>query len=167
MELKATVTANGKIFDGRAPEIIRAALMGVMYDATQYLEREIKKETPVGVYGAQGGLLSTVHGEVVQKGEAMVKGIVATQSAYGEVVEKGRRAGKTWPPEGALLRWIELKMGVDAVQAKRLEFVIRRKIGRKGFPGKRMFEKTWESKFPAIQRMFETAGFTIARKINE
>jgi hypothetical protein len=161
------VTANGRIFNGQAPETIRTALMGVMYEATQYLEREIKKETPVGVSGAQGGLLSTVHGEVIQKGETVVRGVVATQSAYGEVVEKGRRAGKAWPPEGALLRWIELKMGVDAVQAKRLEFVIRRKIGRKGFRGKQMFEKTWESKFPVIQRMFETAGFTIARKINE
>lgn len=167
MELKATVTASGKIFNGQAPEIIRTALMGVMYDATQYLEREIKKDTPVGVYGAKGGLLSTVHGEVVQKGAEMVKGVVATQSAYGEVIEKGRRAGKTWPPEGALLKWIELKMGVDAVQAKRLEFVIRRKIGKKGFPGKQMFEKTWENKFSVIQRMFETAGFTIVRKINE
>ncbi len=166
MELKATVTANGKIFDGQAPEIIRTALMGVMYEATQYLEREIKKETPVGVSGAKGGLLSTVQGEVVNKGDPVVKGVVFSQSPYGLVVEKGRRPGKTWPPEGALLRWIELKMGVDAVQAKRLEFAIRRKIGRKGFPGKRMFEKTWESKFPVIQRMFERAGFDIARKVN-
>lgn len=167
MELKATITASGKIFENKAPEIVRNALMGVMYEATQYLEREIKKSTPVGVYGAKGGLLSSVHGEVVQKGDEMVKGIVATQSPYGEVIEKGRRAGKTWPPEGALLKWIELKMGVDAVQAKRLEFVVRRKIGRKGFQGKQMFEKTWNDKFPVIQRMFETAGFNIARKINE
>jgi len=169
MELKATVTANGKIFNGKAPEIIRTELIGVMYDATQYLEREIKKETPTGVYGAQGGLLSGIHGEVIHKGSTVVKGVVMTAAThpYGVVIEKGRRAGKAWPPEGALLRWIELKMGVDAVQAKRLEFVVRRKIGRKGFPGKQMFEKTWDNKFPVIQRMFETAGFNIVRKINE
>ena len=166
MNIRATITAKGGIYDGKAPQVVRNELIAVMYEATQYLEREIKKETPVGVSGAKGGLLSSVHGEVIQKGAAIIRGVVATQSPYGEVIEKGRRAGKRWPPEGALLRWIELKMGVDGARAERLEFVIRRKIGKKGFPGQRMFEATWDKKFPVIQRMFERAGFDIARKVN-
>ena len=166
MNIRATITAKGGIYDGKAPQVVRNELTAVMYEATQYLEREIKKETPVGVSGAKGGLLSSVHGEVIQKGAAIIRGVVATQSPYGEVIEKGRRAGKRWPPEGALLRWIELKMGVDGARAKRLEFVIRRKIGKKGFLGQRMFEATWDKKFPVIQRMFAMAGFDIARKVN-
>ena len=141
MELKVSITTKGKIFEGKAPEIMQKALGDVMYEATSFLEREVKKLTPVGVFGASGGLVSTIHGEVEGKGTPLVKGIVASSSVYGEVIEKGRRAGKTWPPEGALLRWIEMKMGVPEEQAKRLEFVIRRKIGRKGFPGAHMFEK--------------------------
>ena len=110
--------------------------------------------------------MSSISAQPIEKGTPIVKGIVQSQSKYGLVIEKGRRAGKARPPKGELLRWIELKMGVDAAEAKRIEFVIRRSIGKKGFPGKHMFEKTWESTFPVIQRMFEAAGFNIARTLN-
>jgi len=166
MNIRATISAQGGIYDGKAPDMVRNELIAVMHEATQYLERQIKKETPVGVYGARGGLLSSIHGEVVEKGAAIIRGVVATQSVYGEVIERGRRPGKAWPPKGSLLRWIELKMGVDEKEAKRIEFAIRAKIGKKGFPGKQMFKKTWDREFPAIQRMFERAGFDIARKVN-
>jgi len=167
MELKVSVTQKGKVFEGKAPEIVHGALTDVMYEATSFLEREIKKLTPTGVFGASGGLVSTIYGEVQGKGSPIVKGIVATSSPYGEVIEKGRRAGKTWPPEGALLRWIEVKMGVDEVQAKRLEFVIRRKIGQKGFPGVHMFENALTKGWPVLKAMFDRAGFKITKQINE
>ena len=167
MELKISVQTKGKIFEGRAPEIIRQQLIDVMYEATSFLEGEVKKHTPSGVYGAKGGLISTIYGEVIEKGSPMVKGIVGHQSVYGDVIEKGRRAGKTWPPEGVLLRWIEMKMGLDTVQAKRLEFVIRRKIGQKGFPGAQMFEKTLDEGWPKLKEIFDRSGFEITRKLNE
>lgn len=166
MELKATVTAKGAIFEGKAPEIIQTALTSAMYEATQLLEKKVKAKTPVGVRGAKGGLLSTIYGEV-EKGTPVIKGIVAAQSPYGEVIEKGRTAGKKWPPEGVLIRWIELKMGVDEATAQRLEFVIRRKIGKKGFPGAHMFEQTFTQSWPQIKGIFERAGFNIKRKLNE
>jgi len=166
MESKVSITTKGKVFEGKAPEIVHKALEDVMYEATSYLEREVKKLTPVGVLGASGGLVSTIYGEVV-KGMPIVKGIVGHQSVYGDVIEKGRRAGKTWPPEGALLRWIEMKMGVPEEQAKRLEFIIRRKIGRKGFPGAAMFENALNKGWPKLRKIFDDAGFEIARKLSE
>src|SRR5512139_1365952 len=141
MELKVSVTTKGKMFEPQAVDVMHEALERAMYEATSFLEAEVKKRTPIGVFGASGGLVSTIYGEVVDVGTPVIKGIVAHQSVYGDVIEKGRRAGKTWPPEGALLRWIELKTGVPEEQAKRLEFVIRRKIGQKGFPGAHMFER--------------------------
>jgi hypothetical protein len=167
MDLKISISTKGKIFEGKAPEIVRQELVDVMYEATSFLEGEVKKYTPSGVYGAKGGLVSTIYGEVIEKGSPVVKGIVATQSPYGEVIEKGRRAGKTWPPEGVLLRWIELKMGVPEEQAKRLEFVVRRKIGQKGFPGAAMFETALKRGWPRLKKMFDDAGFKIARKLGE
>jgi hypothetical protein len=167
MDLKVSISTKGKIFEGKAPEIIRQELVDVMYEATSFLETEVKKYTPTGVYGAKGGLISTIYGEVLEKGSPIVKGIVGHQSVYGDVIEKGRRAGKTWPPEGALLRWIELKMGVPEEQAKRLEFVVRRKIGQKGFPGAAMFETAFKRGWPKLKKMFDDAGFKIARKLNE
>jgi len=166
MELKVSITTKGKIFEGKAPEIVQDQLAAAMYEATSFLEREVKKRTPQGVFGGAGGLLSTIHGEVVGKGTPVIKGIVAHGSAYGDVIEKGRRAGKTWPPEGALLRWIEVKMGLPEETAKRLEFVIRRKIGQKGFPGAHMFENALQEGWPKLKDMFDRAGFEIARELN-
>ncbi len=167
MELKISVSAKGKIFEGKGPEIMHDALTNAMYEATSFLEAEVKKYTPVGVYGAKGGLLSTIYGEVVEQGTPVVKGIVGTQSPYGEVIEKGRRAGKTWPPEGALLRWIEVKMGVPEEMAKRLEFVIRRKIGQKGFPGAHMFDTAIRRGWPKLKKIFDDAGFRIAKGLSQ
>lgn len=167
MELKVSITQKGKIFEGKGPEVVQAELEGAMYDAVMLLERGVKLKTPVGVFGAQGGLQSTIHGEVQGKGTPIVKGIVATQSPYGEVIEKGRRAGKAWPPEGTLLRWIEVKFGVSEKVAKRIEFPVRAKIGKKGFPGAHMFEKGWDENWPKIQRRFEKAGFNIERELSE
>jgi hypothetical protein len=167
MEMKVVITAKGKIFEGKAPEIMYDELTAGMYEGIALVERNIKRFTPVGVFGAQGGLLSTEHGEVIGKGTPIVKGIVATSSEYGEVIEKGRRAGKAWPPEGVLLRWIEVKMGVDEKEAKGLEFIIRRKIGEKGFPGAHMFERGLNASEPGLQTIFDRRGFNIARKTSE
>jgi hypothetical protein len=190
MELKVEIAIKGAIFDGKVPEIINAELTAAMHEATQLIEANVKRFTPQGVYGAQGGLLATIHGEVVNKGTPIVKGIVAHSSVYGDVVEKGRTAGKGMPPGGAiasslrahgkrgikkhqvyfsgpLIRWIEVKLGVDNATAGRLEFVIRRKIGQKGFPGAHMFEKGLNASMPALDEIFDRRGFSIARKLNE
>ena len=166
MELKVGISLKGAIWSGKAPQIVQDGLAAVMYEAVALLEREVKKITPTGVYGAKGGLKSTVHGEVVGKGTPMLKGIVAHGSAYGDVVEKGRTAGKKMPPEGVLLRWIEVKMGLPEVEAKRLEFVIRRKIGQKGFPGAAMFGNALENSWPKLRGMFDRAGFEITKNLN-
>lgn len=167
MELKVTVTQKGKIFEGVSEAIVRDNLSQAMHEATAFLEREVKKRTPQGVGGAKGGLRATIRGEVEGKGTPVIKGIVAHQSKYGEVVEKGRAAGKAWPPEGSLIRWVEVKMGVSGYEAKRIEFLIRRKIGKKGFPGAFMFEKALNENYGKIQDIFDRCGFEIARELSE
>lgn len=203
MELKAVITKKGAIFEGKAPEIINNELTAAMYEALALIERNVKRFTPVGVFGAQGGLLGSEHGEVIGKGTPLVKGVFASQSPYGEVIEKGRTAGKTWPPQGALLAWIAKKNILprevgsiheavmwtrrskqsggawskrvssigEAVQVARaqksLEFVLRRKIGEKGFEGVHMFEKGFEASLPGLDEIFDRHGFNIARKLDE
>lgn len=167
MELKLSITAKGKIFEGKAPEVIQKKLNRAMTLAVMFLEREVKLRTPVGVFGAQGGLQGSIHGEIQGRGTPFVKGIVGHTSKYGDVIEKGRTAGKAWPPEGALLRWIEVKFGVSEKVAKRIEFPIRAKIGNKGFPGTYMFEISLDKNWSKIQKMFDEAGFNIARELSE
>jgi hypothetical protein len=95
------------------------------------------------------------------------KGIVGTGSPYGDVIELGRRPGSKWPPEGVLERWIEEKIGAEGAQLKSLEFLIRRKIGRKGFPGVHMFERAFKANYRKLVDIFERAGFKITKEINE
>lgn len=164
MELRVSILTKGKIFEGKAPEIIQQARQESMYEATAYLESLVKQLTPTGVYGASGGLVSTIYGEVLEMGS---KGIIGHQSIYGDVIEMGRRAGKKWPPEGALLRWIEMKIGAQGKAAERLEFVIRRKIGQKGFPGAHMFDQAFKKGWPTLKEIFDRVGFKITRELND
>ncbi len=166
MDYRVSVTARGPVFEGKAAVVMYQALVAAMTEAVTLLEREVKKRTPTGVYGAEGGLLSTIHGEVQGKGTPQVKGIVATSSPYGEVIEKGRTAGKAWPPEGVLLRWIEKKMGLDEKGARQIEFVVRRKIGRKGFPGVWMFGRGLDAAWPQISLIFDRAGFDVTAQMS-
>ena len=166
MQMGAHVTAHGHVFDGQGPEIVRKELEAAMHEAVAFLEKKVKEFAPVGVYGAQGGLLSTIRGEV-EKGAAFMKGIVFHGSKYGDVIEKGRTAGKGMLPEGTLIRWIELKMGLDAAAAQKIEYVVRRKIGKKGFPGAHMFEKAWKAGWPVVQQIFEKRGFMIAEALGK
>ncbi len=167
METKVIITVKGAFFEGKAPRIVNKELTSAMWEAVQFLEREVKEGTPQGVYGEKGGgLKAGIHGEVIEKGTSVIKGVVAHQSKYGDVIEKGRTPGQKWPPEGSLLRWIEVKMGVDSATAKSLEFVIRRKIGKKGFEGAEMFESALEEKWPSLKKIFDRAGFDIARRVD-
>lgn len=166
MERKVVITEKGSIFEGAVPEIVTRELTSAMFEATAFMEAEVTKRTPQGVFGQQGGLASTIFGQVNEKGGPVVRGEVGHQSKHGDVVEKGRAPGKAWPPEGALLRWIEVKLGVDEKTALGLEFVIRRKIGQKGFEGAHMFEEAYDEEWPTIKKIFDGYGFVIARKID-
>ena len=115
----------------------------------------------MGVGGAESGLVATEFGEVIQYGTSVI-GMVGHASGYGDVIEFGRRAGKKMPPAGVLLSWIELKMGLTGKSAERVEFLIRRKIGKEGFEGAHMFEKAWNESQGDLQKIFDRAGFDIA-----
>lgn len=165
MKAQIIVTTKGAIFEGKAPSIVNEELTAAMYEATALLEREWKLRAPVGVFGAAGGYLASIHGEVVTKGVPVVRGVVATQSPYGEVIEKGRTPGKPMPPAGSLTRWMEKILGMDEAQATRMEFVLRRKIGAKGVPARHTAAEALKAAEPALQAIFDARGFTIAARL--
>lgn len=167
MELKATVSMKGAIFDGKAPEIIRKGLLSGMHEATSFLIGKVKEKTPKGVFGSEAGLYKTIYGEVIQHGTAIVGNVGHGMLKYGNVIEYGRRPGEKMPPAGVLLRWIELKMGLTGKAAQRVEFVVRRKIGKKGFPGVHMFENAFVENQGKLTEIFDRAGFDIAFHLSE
>jgi len=182
MEFKVTIGTKGSLLSGKGSSIINDALTSVITESMELLLKNVKRLTPRGVYGAQGeGLLGSIQGEVIGRGTPLVMGKVGSSNPYVEVIEKGRTPGKKWPPEGSLIRWIQVKLHVwgktqhiksrkalspDSM-AKSLEFIIRRKIGQKGFKGAWMFKKGLEISMPGIDRAFAKAGDMIVRRLGE
>ena len=95
----------------------------------------------------------------------MITGIVGHMSAYGDVIEKGRRANKGMPPKGALIRWMEVKLGMSTAEAEKKEFGLRRAIGKKGFPGVKMFERAFNDHEKTVLAIFERYGLEVAKAI--
>ncbi len=159
MSFRTTLKANGPLFS-RGPEAVQKEMDALVTEAVVFLEREIKERVPQGTYGAQGGLLGSIHHEVTGQGTNMVYGVVGTAKAYGEVVERGRRPGK-YPPKGSLMRWIEVKFGVDPREATQLEFLIRRKIAKKGTKGAAMFYRGMMENLTQLEAMGNRHGIEL------
>lgn len=166
MELRVKVDTRGVLLSGKAPQIIQASLDRFVTQITLFLDVEVKKRTPQGVFGAQGGLLGSIQNEVIGKGTPQIKGTVMTAQKYAEVIEKGRSPGKGMPPKGMLVRWIETKLGLSETEARKVEFVIRRSIGKKGFEGRHMFEKAVTENIGRIEAMAQICGLQIAVELS-
>ena len=166
MDLSISIDKSGAILEGKGPAIIQAGLDRLIDMIVQFLTVEVKKRTPQGASPPGSGLFYTIHGDVQGKGTPMIKGVIASGNPqYAEVIEKGRTAGKAMPPDGVLVRWLEVKLGLDETTAKRIEFVVRRKIGQKGFPGRHMFEYAVSQNLGQIDSMAEAQGFKIATEL--
>ena len=167
MNLQINVSTKGALLSGKSPEIIQANLDRFVTQATMFLQVEVQKRTPQGVFGAQGGLLGSIQSEITGKGSPVIKGTVMSAQKYAEVIEKGRTAGKGMPPVGTLLRWLEVKLGLSETEAKQIEFVVRRKIGGKGFEGRHMFEKAVTENQSRLDQMAQACGLSIATELSK
>lgn len=161
------IKQSGALLTGQPQTIIQAGLDRLITKITHFLDAEVKKRTPQGVFGAQGGLLGSIQTPPIQgKGTPLVRGEVVSAQKYAEVIEKGRSPGKGISKDADLSRWIEVKFGVDAKTAKRLEYVVRRKIIQKGFKGAHMFEKAVTENEGTLDTMAQAEGFKIAVELD-
>jgi hypothetical protein len=166
MELKLEIKKQGAIFEGKAPEIMQKELDAAMESTLMLLQREVKERTPVGVLGAEGGLLGSIQTDIKGKGTPVVKGIVASVSEYAEAVEKGTKPH--FPPTGPIQLWVKRKLKIeDEKQSRQVAFMIARSIAKRGTKGQYMFKKALEAKENKIQKIFEKAGYQIVRELNE
>jgi len=172
MNLTATIQISGPLLQGKGPAIVQQHMERFIDEATMLLEREVKVRTPQGVAGA-GGLLGSIQGEVQGRGTPLLRGVVGSEHEYVEYVERGRRPGKM-PPGGRgtpldkrpLLPWVQLKFGVTGKEADRLEYLVRRKIGRVGTPGHAMFFKAlWENQ-RNLQAMAQRHSLALSVELN-
>ena len=165
MSLHVYVVTAGPLLTGSPDAVIQNHMERFITEAAVFLQREVQLRTPQGVSGASG-LLGSIQQKVHGRGTPLVRGIVSPASPYGEVIERGRRPGRGMPPRGSLLRWIEVKMGKSPEEAQRLEFVVRRSIGRKGFAGVHMFERAFKENQPQLEAMAQREGLLIAQELS-
>lgn len=176
MANEVKVTKKGRFFQANqnyGPDnVVSDQFKRALTETLALLEREVKERTPEGVSGARGGLRSTIHGKQ-SKGVFGLKGKVLHQSAYGDVIELGRKPGKA-PPVKFLLRWVEVKLGLKGKEAVSAAFGISRSIARRGFSpggnvgpkGARMFEQALDRNEAKIVKIFKRAGLRVTVTLN-
>ncbi len=145
------------------PDYVVQEAKAVMHLIVNRLEGAVIQGTPAGVGGA-AGLRGSIFGEVVTLGKS-VTGIIGTPLEYAEVVEYGRKSGK-YPPPGALLSWVEKKLGYSGKEAKQVEFLVSRKIAKKGYRGAFMFKKAWDNNEAWVNDILQTIPERVRNRIN-
>lgn len=89
-----------------------------------------------------------------------VLGTIGNNAPHAETIEYGRKPGSKMPPKGVLLGWMRRK-NID----KRLEFVLRRAIARKGFPGDHNLEHAVKGVLPFAQTEFGAIGPRVMQRL--
>ena len=159
-----------------AEEIAPAEMRLALERITARVEEEIKERMPVGVTGAlRGSVAREIEGTGVD-----LTGIVGTPQPYGLVIEEGRRPGKRWPPEASIRLWVrrtaagqqivaslQSEAGLLRDRAERSAvFLVRRKIGRKGFRGRHMFAEAAKATEGLVRDVWRETGERIAERLN-
>ncbi|MEE9197237.1 MAG: hypothetical protein V3U45_03755 [bacterium] len=80
---------------------------------------------------------------------------VVYSSPHAAFVHEGTRPH--WPPKGVLVRWIQIKLSKTLEEAKRLDFVVRRKIAGFGTRPNPFLRKAADEVIPFIVSIFERA----------
>lgn len=157
VEIHGLKELEGKI--GRAPEIVRDELVGAMGKSVLLVERGAKVKAPVNI----GQLRSSISGQVKQPLGDEVIGVIGSELEYAPAMEKG--ATPHFPPMRPLAYWAQRKLGVDPGSARKLAFLIARKIARYGLRARPYLEPALDEAQAGIVRLFEAAGRNIAKRL--
>lgn len=166
----------GPLLEPGAEEVAPAEVRFALERITARVEEEIKERMPVGVTGVlRGSVAREIEGTGVD-----LTGVVGTPQPYGLVIEEGRRPGKRWPPEDPIRLWVRrTAAGQEIVASLQSEgrlprdraeqgavFLVRRKIGRKGFRGRHMFAEAAKATEGFVRDVWQETGERIAQRLN-
>jgi len=167
--INVRIETTGALLSGQAPEIIQRNLDAAIVEITMFLWREIQSRTPQGVGGSQSGLHNAIKTQFIGKGTPVSKGIIFHSKPYGDVIEKGRTAGKGISEQGqeSLAQWIRVKLGItDPKKLRQVTFLISRKIKAKGFEGAHMFEQAFKDNETRIDAIATRYGFAMVKELD-
>lgn len=146
----------------QAPEVVAEELTRTTLEAELLLQREVQELTPVGVGGA-GGLKGSILAQLPQALPDGVIGVVGTSAAHAVPVELGTKPH--FPPVAPLEDWVKAKLGVEPKDARRVAFLIARKIAARGTKGAFMFRTALEQHQAPVAGMYQAARARIAARL--
>lgn len=143
----------------------RAAITEQMQKAVAATYIAVKGYTPKG---ASGQLNVAISREVINfpssvQGRVFVKEGGSRQ--YAKPVEFGRGKNLKWPPKGALINWLIVKLGMTPKMAKQREWLFRRSIAIKGINPVLMFFKGFHESRSIVRGLFRNTGKVIKEKL--
>lgn len=119
----------------RAPQEVQADLAQLIVQALVETEGTVVRETPVG---ATGHLRQSITHDTSASG--LAGRVYATDVPLKVAsVEHGRAPGRM-PPRAPIELWVRRKLGLWGPDLASAVFLIRRAIGRRGTPGRGMFQ---------------------------
>lgn len=118
--------------------------------------RLVVERAPAGVSSAGGGLRGSIFTE--QRGTPDRRAqIIGSGLFYAPIVEEGRRPGRR-PPADALRLWVTRKLGIVGERVTQVSYLVARKIGRRGYPGFKMFARAAQQLEPIVAQKTEELG---------
>lgn len=136
-------TALGQRFANAGP-IVAREMKTAMQRSTAQIQHDAQVLVPVDLGHLRRSLTTNV---------TPTLGRVGTNLVYGPAIEFGLKPGQAFPPPGALLGW----MGRHGIPAS-AEFLVRRKIFRKGTTPQPYLVPAFEKNQRAIEREFALAA---------
>lgn len=133
---------------------LRAAAQKSLYFAAQTVQSAVIDFTPRWKGGLQSGIL-------IRPSDGGNRQTIYAAGVVAHVME----AGGVWskpPPYGPILAWVEGKLGLAGKEAKKVAFMIRRKIFRFGIKIPLKFDRRGAMFARAFQRMKSTRAHFLA-----
>jgi hypothetical protein len=126
-------------------------------------QRLVVDGAPAGVASGGGGFRGSVFTELRGR-PAERSQIIGSPLVYGPVLEVGRRPGKR-PPFQPILLWVRRKLGLQGHLASQAAFLVARKIGARGYPGRFMFQRAAAALEPIARARFQTLAAAMIHRL--
>lgn len=148
IEFKTTVIGLNQYTKKLAPEVLYDAARKSMVETLREMVKIAKQLTPEASGRTASRITSDINGVTLQN----LNGRVYSPDKYFRVLEYGRRPGAKMPPNDVIFDWIGHKDinpydsdGLpQMISERKLVFLIRRAIGRRGIPALHIMRNTLE-----------------------
>lgn len=158
--IESDIVFRGNLFTGRSPGIATRTSRATLTKASLYLEGEMIRNTPVGVFGT---LRRSWFSRVTDNGQETTASII-NPIEYALPVELGRRAAPV--PIEPIELWVRRKLGVPQSRSRQVAFIIAKKKARQRTPGQLFATNTFDASRSTVEKILNQFGADFVEDMN-